>query len=233
MSYADALEQNNEPDMAWRVRVTRDESASGARRGQRRRTSPARAHAGAARLVTQLKPGDASLAVIRNSCAQDQALDAPSADPTRRALDAGTRELFWRGRSAASSGSRRAHGSGSSMARNLAKPVWAESNVALAENDLETLQACSRPRRTPCPATIGTKRPAAPAVPAGTGRRVHSLERIPHDDEMHLRLTQSIIDMVNSVEVGYAHFKRGLIRGHEWLAGMAVWLTPRLRLLPT
>ena len=56
------------------------------------------------------------------------------------------------------------------------------------------------------------------------------LDRIPHDDEMHLRLTQSVMDMVSHTEVGVTHFTRGAIRGNDYSSEVAVWVTPRLRM---
>ena len=232
MNYADALDQNNQSEMAWRVRrhawvKVRQEMAKV--KGQER--PPLELMQAQARLATQLKPGDASLSVIRNLLRQDQALDARSTDASRRAIDAGTRELVlawlisdeqW---IAARTWLWKQYG------RNLAKPVWAESNLALAENDVETLQrlleeqADALPRYDRHEAARRTQQYRLAQDVAFT-----SLERIPHDDEMHLRLTQSVLDMVNSVEVGYTSFRRGLIGGHETTGELAVWLSPRLRL---
>ena len=232
MNYADALEQNNQADMAWRVRrhawmKVRQELAK--RKGDAR--PPLELLQAHARLATQFTPGDPAMAVMRNLLRQDQSIDMRSADPRRRGIDAGTRELVlswlisdeqW---IAARAWLWKQYG------RNLAKPAWAESNVALAENDVETLQrlldeqADALPRYDRHEAARRTQQYRLAQDVA-----FKSLERIPNDDEMHLRLTQSVLDMVNSVEVGYTNFRRGLISGNEYSGELGVWLSPRLRL---
>ena len=232
MNYADALEQNNQGEMALRVRRhawvhVREERAK--LRAEER--PPLELLQAQARLATQFLPGDSGLAVIRNLLREDQALDARSNDPGRRGIDAGTRELVlawllseehW---IAAKTWLWKQYG------RTLAKPVWAEANVALAENDLETLQhlleqqADAIPRYDRFDAARRTQQ-----YRLAQDIAFMSLERIPHDDEMHLRLTQSILDTANSAEAGYTYFHRGLLKGNEYTAEVGVWVTPRLRL---
>jgi hypothetical protein len=184
-----------------------------------------------ARLATQFMPGDAGLAVIRNLLRQDQALNAPSADPMRRGLDAGTRDLVlswlisneqWVGAKA---------WLWKQYGRDLAKPTWAEANLALAENDVETLQRLldrmpdAIPRYDRHEATERTQQYRLAQDVAFT-----ELRRRPYDDEMHLRLTNSVLEMVNSVEIGQTHFQRGAVSGRERVGEVAIWLSPRLRL---
>jgi tetratricopeptide (TPR) repeat protein len=232
LNYADALEQNNQPDIAWRVRrhawiQVRAELA----KLKRDLRAPLPLLQAQARLAAQSTPGDPSLAVIRNLLRQDEEIGALSTDPMRRGLDAGTREfvLSWLISNEHWTGAKtwlwKQYG------RNLAKPLWAEVSVALAENDVDALQrlleaqADAIPRYDRHEAARRTQQYRLAQDLAFT-----SLERIPHDDEMHLRLTQSVLDTVSSAEVGYTNFTRGLIRANEWTGEVAVWLSPRLRL---
>ncbi|MGZ5166768.1 MAG: tetratricopeptide repeat protein [Burkholderiales bacterium] len=232
LNYADALEQNNQAEMAWRVRrhawVKVREELAKSRSGVR---PPLQLLQAQARLALQFTPGDPGLAVLRNLLRQDEAAGAPSADARRRGLDAGTRELVLSWLISDEQWISAKTWLWKQYGRNLAKPVWAEASVALAENDVETLQrlleaqADAIPRYDRHEAARRTQQYRLAQDIAFT-----SLERIPHDDEMHLRLTQSVLDMINSAELGYTHFTRGLIRGNELTGEAAFWLSPRLRL---
>jgi hypothetical protein len=104
-------------------------------------------------------------------------------------------------------------------------------NVALAHNDLDTLQRALEQQADAIPsydrheAARRTQQYRLAQDIAFT-----ELDRIPHDDEMHLRLTQSVLDMVSHTEVGYTNIRRGTIKGNEYTGEVAVWVTPRLRL---
>ena len=230
LSYADALEQNNEPTMAWRVRRHAWTIVRVEMQRQKARPSPElmQAHA---RLAIQNNPGDPSYAVIRELLRADGGDTTGSTDPNRRGLHAGTRDLVlaWAITSeqlvAAKAWLWKQYG------KNISRPTWAETGLLLQGNEVEAA------------ADILERRPdAIPRYDRNQAARVTQqhrlaqdiafigLERQPNDDEMHLRLTQSVLDMHNSVEVGYSYFRRGPIEGRETIGEIAVWLSPRLRL---
>lgn len=232
LNYADALDQNLQADMAWRVRrhawmKVRQEMAK-AKGGER---VPIELLQAQARIATQFTPGDETFAVIRNLLRQDQSLDAASTDPTRRGIDSGTREiaLSWLLSNEQYIGAKawlwKQYG------RRLAQPPWAEANVAIAHNDLETLQrmleekADIMPRYDRHEAARSTQQHRLAQDIAFT-----ELEKMPQDDEMHLRLTDSTLTTASSVEVGQTHFRRDVVSGRERTGEIAVWLSPRLRL---
>jgi tetratricopeptide (TPR) repeat protein len=231
LNYADALEQNGEPDMAWRVRrhawiKVRQEMAQ--LKGQRPPLELIQAHA---RLAVQSAPGDPAMAVMRNLMRQDQPLDASSADPTRRTLDAGTRDLVLSWAISSEQWISAKAWLWKQYSRNMVKPTWAESILAIAENDVETLQRLldTQPNAIP---RYDRHEAAEKTQQYRLAQDIafNELVRRPNDDEMHLRLTNSVLNMYNYVEVGQTHFRRGVIDGRERVGELAVWLSPRLRL---
>jgi Tfp pilus assembly protein PilF len=232
LNYADALEQNNEPDMAWRIRrhawvKVRQEMVKN-RGGERLPLELLQAHA---RLALQSTPGDPALAVIRNLMRQDQSLDMPSSDPRRRMLDAGTRDIILSWAISSEHWVSAKTWLWKQYARNMVKPTWAESMLATVENDVETMQRLldTEPRAMPRydrhEAAFRTQQ-----YRLAEDIAFNELERRPYDDEMHLRFTNSVLARYNSVEVGQTHFTRGVIDGRERMAEVGVWLSPRLRL---
>lgn len=234
LNYADALDQNNQPDVAFRFRrhawlKIQEEIAK-----QPPAKVPLPLIQAQARVALQFMSIDRSSAVIRNLLRADaEASTTPSVfDPEQRGIDAGTRDLVlaWTIQTndyiAAKSWLWKQYG------RNLAQPTWAETRVAIEYNDTETQaraldlkSAEAIPRYDRHQAARNTQQYRYAQTIAFT-----ELEKQPYDDEMHLRLTQSVFDMVNHTQVGYTNFKRGTVAGHEYTAEVAVWLGPRLRL---
>jgi hypothetical protein len=232
MNYADALEQDNQPDMAWRVRrhawikVRQEIAKTGPKN-----PPPLDLLQAQARLATMNAPGDQSLVVMRNLMRQDQAIDTPSNDPMRRRIDTGTRDLMLSWAISTEQWVSAKAWLWKQYARDLAKPTWAEAILALQYNDVETLQRLldtqpdAIPRYDRHDAAERTQEYRFAQTIA-----FDELERRPHDDEMHLRLTGSVLNMYNSVEVGPTWFRRGAVSGREDFGEVAVWLSPRLRL---
>ena len=229
LNYADALERNLQSGEAWRVR--RHAWVKLRQAIDKKERPPLELLRAQARMAAEFMPGDEGLAVIRNLLRQDAPLDATSLDPNRQVIDAATRELVL-----AWTVSTEQHIAAkvwlwTQYARGLAAPKWAEVVVALAHQDLETMQraldqyADAIPRYDRHQAARSTQQYRLAQDIAFT-----ELERYPTDDEMHLRLTQSTFDMVSHSQAGYTSFRRGTIGGHEWTGEMAVWLSPRLRL---
>ena len=229
LNYADALERNLQPDMAWRVRR---HAWTTIRRDVQKNERPQRELLQAqARIAAQFMPGDQGAAVIRELLRLDAGADTISPDPDRRGIDAATRELVLAWTISTEQYLAAKAWLWMQYARNLAQPAWAEVNVALAHNDLETLQRALEQYADAIPpydrheAARRTQQYRLAQDIAFT-----ELERLPHDDEMHLRLTQSVLDMASYTEVGVTNFRRGTIRGNEFSGEVAVWVTPRLRM---
>ena len=231
LNYADALEQAAEPDMAWRVRrhawIKVREEKHKLPEGENPSLVLLRAEA---RLAITFEPGDRVAATMRNLLRADAGLDA-SQDPMRRSIDAGTKDLMlaWTISSeqfvAAKAWLTKAY------ARNMTKPTWAESLLAVVEKDVETMQRLLDTKMADVPrydrheAAFQTQQYKLAEEIAFT-----ELEKRPHDDEMHLRLTNSVLATHNHHEIGYTRFRRGVISGNEFTAESGVWLSPRLRL---
>ncbi|MGZ8154428.1 MAG: tetratricopeptide repeat protein [Burkholderiales bacterium] len=229
LNYADALERNQQSDMAWRVRR---HAWFKIREAAAKKERPSREPLFAqARVAIQFVPGDEGLAVIRNLLRQDAEAETISTDPQRKGMDAGTRELVLAWAISTEQYIAAKAWLWTQYGRTLAQPVWAEVNVALAHNDLDTLQRALEeyPDKIPAydrhEAARRTQQYRLAQDIAFT-----ELERKPYDDEMHLRLTQSIFDMASHAQAGYTSFRRGPIDGHEWVGEAAVWVSPRLRL---
>ncbi|HYC46732.1 MAG TPA: tetratricopeptide repeat protein [Burkholderiales bacterium] len=233
LNYADALEQNNNPDMAWRVRrhawiKLREEMA---KKPPQRRPELELAQAQARVAMMSMRP-DQTSEVMRHLLRLDSGAESTAPDPRRRGLDAASRDLVlaWTIQSsdyiAAKAWLWKAYGT------RLAHPTWAETRIALEHNDVETLQrALEAPSAEAIPRY--DRHQAARTVQAYRLAQTiafDELEKQPHDDEMHLRLTQSVMDMHSHTQVGYTTFRRGVVGGHEWTGQVGVWLSPRLRL---
>jgi tetratricopeptide (TPR) repeat protein len=231
LNYADALEQNNQPDVAWRVRrhawiKVRQEMGK-----FQKDKVPLDVLQAQARLALQFTPGDPSLAVIQNLLRQDTSLDTPTSDPHRRLLDAGTRDIALSWAISTEQWVQAKAWLMKQYARDMLKPAWAEAIIAIAGNDVDKLQKMLEtepdaiPRYDRHDAAMKTQQ-----YRLAEDIAFNELSRRPHDDEMHLRLTESVLQHYNSWEVGFTHFTRGALRGNEWSGETGVWLSPRLRL---
>ena len=137
LNYADALEQNNESSMAWRVR----QHAWTQVRAEMQRQQPNPSLAllqNHARLAIQFAPGDSGVAVIRNLLRQDEVREGE--DPRSRGLDRATREIVLAWALTTEQHIAAKAWLWKQYARDLSKPTWAEVGIALAENDVDTLQ---------------------------------------------------------------------------------------------
>lgn len=229
LNYADALDRNLQRDEAWRVR--RHAWVKIREEVQKKERPPLELLHAQARIAAQFMPGDEGLALIRRLLRQDAPSGATPDDPREEALDAASRELVL-----AWTVSTEQHIAAKvwlwkQYARGLTAPTWARISVALAHNDLDTLQKALEeypdaiPRYDRHEAARRTQQYRLAQSIAFT-----ELEKYPADDEMHLRLTQSAFDMVSHTEAGYTRFTRGTVAGHEWSGEVAVWVSPRLRL---
>ena len=221
LGYADALEAAGSAAMAWRVR----RHAWTETRRQHGDRPPANREAllAYARLATQLAPGDTSLAVLRHLLREDAGTPQP--------LDAASKELVlsWTLSNEQHEAARiwlwRQYG------RKLAKPLWAEVSVALAQDDVVTLERLLASQADAMPAynRIDAAR-AVHDVRLAQSYAFEALEKSAHDDELHLRLATDMLATANSVIVRDTVFARGVLAGRERSATLNVWNSPRLRL---
>lgn len=219
LGFAGALEDDNQPDMAWRVRrhawhVVR---AKAARNPQELR--PPDNLIAYARLVTLNAPGDPSLAVVRYVLRQSRAEGgspalAAAADELALAWAVSTEQneaakgwLWLR------------------YARSLARPLYAEIMVALAENDTETIERLvandleSLPRYN--------QNDAARALGWTTLARERAfvaLDRHPADDESHLRLDADARALADGVIARQTWFEQGVVRGQNTFLAVPIWV---------
>lgn len=233
LNFADALEDANQPDMAWRVRrhAWHTVRAKVARNPQELRAPDSLI--GYARLVTLNAPGDPSLAVVRHVLRQSRS------DGGTPALTAAADELLlaW----AVSTGQDEAARGWlwARYARTLARPVYAEIMVALAHNDTETIDRLVAGDLERLPRY--NQNDAARALGWTTlarERAFAALAHYPADDESHLRLDADARALAHGAIARQVWFEQGVIRGHDTFLAAPVWvggpLAPQLgvRLIP-
>ena len=229
LNYADALERAGQADMAWRVRrhawlVVRQAE-------EEKRRPPIEILQSQARIAAHLFPGDPGLGLIRNLLRADAERAAAQLDPEDQKLDLATKELVVGWALSAEQLIQARAWLWTQYGRRLAQPAWAEVPLALINKDYDTaLKVLDTafekiPRYDRHQALRDTQQYRLAQDVAFL-----ELERKPYDDEMHLRLTQSVMDMPSHWQTGYTAFRRGPIKGHELMGEVAVWSSPRLRL---
>lgn len=227
LNYADALEQSGQAGMAWRVRQHAWRELRRSKAAVDKPDSPQML--AAARLALQNAPGDPALAVVRKIMRQDR---QPELIPQRsRANDPAVSELIlgWavsnEQTSAAKAWLWQRYG------RSLARPLWGEASVALAENDTEKLERLIAEQADGLP--IYNRNDGARA----TGRLRYAqsivfegLSASPNDDELHLRLTEDALPAASSFGFGLKTERFGPVEGIAQEMSFDLALTPKLRL---
>ena len=227
VNYADTLEETGDAAMAWRMRRHAWHSARAqlAREPRADATVPRDKLIGYARLTTQFAPGDPSLAVIRHILRQDS---GPGGNP---GLDAAARELVLAWTISTDQDEASRGWLAQRYGRTLSRPLWAEVSMALADNDLETLdrlletRADALPRYNRIDAARATQR-----IALAQSLGFEAQEKYPADDEVHLRLATDLLAGAASLTVRDVAFQRGVLKGTERTARLQVWATQRLRL---
>jgi len=235
LGYADALDDNDQGGMAWRVRRHAWDLAR-SERARLKQAPPDREKMLAyVRLVTQQAPGDASLAVMRHLLSQSRAAAAPDASTNAVGkplpLDAGATELALAWAISTEQDETAKAWLWTRYGKKLAAPAYAEVSVALVQNDLETLErllaqkADLLPRYNRIDAARATLQMRL-AQDIGFAEQ----EKRPNDDEIHLRLATDLLKSASSVIVQNTTVTRGILKGREERASTRVWVSPRLRL---
>lgn len=222
MNFADALEQNGEVDRAWRLRESL----------MRQRTLPAGSGSAAAldetrriarlRLMRSQRPGDASLALLRELLRLDRGADSPS--PQVREV-----VLSWfiaQGDPAAARGYLWEH-----YARSLTRPLWAEINVALAAHDAPAIGALLErwDARLPRYDRVNAARAVnAPHLAASAAFEAFDQQR--DDDALHLQMSEVLLAQGSHASGRLARRDLGTLAETETALQADTALTPRLRL---
>lgn len=225
VNYADALEQDQQAGMAWRVRQHAWL--------QLRRNPPATAVAlpfspdmlAAARLAMLAYPHDPGLALVRSVLRQDRLVKRDAA------ADRLTNELVlgW-----AISGEQHASARAWLWRRyglTLSRPLWGDAMAAVAENDTERLDRLIAEQADGMP--IYNRNDAARAV--GQIRHAQSivfdgLTVNPNDDETHLRLSADVLATVGHVDFEMRREQFGPLHGIVQSASVEAPIAPNLRL---
>lgn len=226
MNYADALDQNQETDRAWRLRQyllaeQRQQAARSDWLGTGDTVTPAIRRAARARLIISQHPGDPAYKVLRDLLRLDR--DAQQQlSPSAKDLALGwmiDREEFpaargwlWQ-----------------QYARTASRPRWAEISLALQANDRETAgQLLERHGELlPLGGRIGAARLVGDTRRAQT-EAFEAQEESPAEDQLHLQLTEALL--AHSDHAGGKYLQRdiGKTRERELAAAWHVALSPRL-----
>ena len=227
LGFADALEDAAEGGMAWRVRRHAWHTIRA-----RRAADPALFEApeellGYARLATSMAPGDADLAVVR------QVLRQGWIGSQNAALDATARELVLAWAITTEQSPSAKAWMWMQYGRRLARPAYAEIAVALAENDLETMERLLV--QSPAALPRSDRQDAAREtrwVRLGQSLGWASQHNYPHDDGVHQRLEQDLRRTSHSL-IAHANWGRfGSLAYRDEGIALSYWLTPNLRLEP-
>jgi hypothetical protein len=226
-AYADALEQDGQLGAADRVRrhawseVRKAARLPDAMKDQRLRETWAR-------YALAKRPGDPSLAVIRDLLRGDA---QPGAAPGERERGAATRELVlsWLI-------SQEQHENAKAWiwlqyGRKLAAPGWAAVSVALAEGDAEAAARllAERPAELPYRDRVEAARLAKQLRQAQTFA-FEAQEKHPDDDVLHLQLSETLLEGAHRAVAGTAYARRGAVLSRPRELAAEVWVAPRLRL---
>ncbi len=227
LGFADALEDAAEGGMAWRIRRHAWHAIRAKRAEDPKLLEVPEELLGYARLATRMAPGDQDMAVIR------QVLKQGLIGSPNPALDATARELVLAWAITAEQAPNAKAWMWTQYGRRLARPAYAEIAIALAENDLETMERLlSRsPEALPRYDRLDAARETR-MTRLGQSLGWASQGHYPADDDIHLRLEQDLRRSSHSV-IAHASWGRfGSLHYREEGIALSYWLTPNVRLEP-
>ena len=221
MNYADALEQNQEADRAWRLRerLWRERPRRAASIGAA--DIDAARRMAQARLVLARNPGDPAFAVLRELVRADR--ESPSASGK---LSPPVAELVLSWLQGAGEYEAQRGFLWQQFGRNLSRPLWAEITAALqtdAQADIGALldrfgERLPRYDWITAAQRSGDQRLAQSAA-------FEKQERQPHDDPLHFQLTENLLAYANHWDVMAINRRLGALnetqRGFELELGVA------------
>jgi hypothetical protein len=228
LGFADALEDAAEGGMAWRVRRHAWHAIRAKRAEDPSLFERPAELLGYARLVTRFAPGDPDLAVMRQVLSQGL-IGSPNP-----AIDAVARELILAWALTTDQPLNAKAWLWQRFARQLARPAWGEIAVALAENDLDRMEAllARNPDALPRYDRVDATR-AVRMTRLGQSLGWASQAAYGADDDVHWRLEQDLRADSPSVIAGGALARFGVLRYREESLALDYWLTPNVRLTPS
>ena len=227
LGFADALEDAAEGGMAWRIRRHAWHAIRAKRAEDPKLLEVPEELLGYARLATRMAPGDQDMAVIR------QVLKQGLIGSPNPALDATARELVLAWAITAEQAPNAKAWMWTQYGRRLARPAYAEIAIALAENDLDTMERLlSRsPEALPRYDRLDAARETR-MTRLGQSLGWASQGHYPADDDIHLRLEQDLRRSSHSV-IAHENWGRfGSLHYREEGIALSYWLTPNVRLEP-
>ena len=241
MNYADALEQNQEADRAWRLRrqllsrewqamrqgTTRLSRAQAQQRWLTEEGLDATRRIARTRLILMQKPGDAAQEVLRELLRLDR--DAQG-NFSNAAAETAIGWLQDAGQYSAERGFLR-HQYARSQSQRANRPLWAEITLALAEDDKaatgQLLQQFDErlPRydRINAAAAVGDIRLAQSAA-------FETQESQPEDNPLHLQLSDNLLAFSDHAGTRMAHRQLGAIDESQVDAQLHWAISPRMSL---
>lgn len=226
MNYADALEQNGEVDRAWQLRAHLMRAES---RGVKRQDwlknldQDAARRVARARLSIAQNPGDPGLAALRQLLRLDRETDGK---PGNEAVIVAASWLQNAGEHSAERG-----WLWQRLAKNAARPLWAEISMALAEDDRAAAgqllekhaDALPRSDRINAAMRLGLVRQAQSDA-------FETLSDQPHDDELHLQLAEALLKFSDHAGGTVVRRRIGDLDENEQAARWHLALVPDLSL---
>lgn len=229
LNYADVLDQGGQAAMALRVRRHAWQVMRARLKDKDLRSITREELEAVARMTLAAAPGDPALRLVGRIVRQDFLPEPRGAGD--RTLDAGARELVL---SWALSTERYEAAKAwlwQQYARQLARPAWAELSIALAENDRQAVErllaadADALPVQDRIEAARATDRLALAQSYAFDAQ-----DKRGDDDDLHLRLTETLLESANALVYRDASFERGVLKGREQRMSAWAWITGALRL---
>lgn len=225
MNYADALEQNQQTDAAWRLRqqLWRQRGAVSDRHWLDEAGLETAQRMARARLAMQRRGGDGELAVLRELLRLDRdaagqlspaARDVATAWLQAQAEYSAERGWLWQ-----------------QYARNAARPLWAEITVALQNDDRETIGTLldQYGSRLPRYDLINAAR-VVDDVRLAQSTAFESQEQQSDDDPLHLQLSDALLAHADGPELALDQRQLAALDERERRVGYHLGATPRLQL---
>jgi hypothetical protein len=225
MSYAEALEQNHQPGLAWKVRQHAWKSQRSRLKGKSIELPLSAEMLAVARLAIANAPHDPALGLIRSVLRQDRLLKRDAA------ADQLTNELVlaW-----VATDEQNANAKAWLWKRygvTLNRPLWADVMVALADNDTKRLNHLLQEQAD----GISTNSRHDAALALDQTRYAQSivfegLENDPADNEAHQRLTDDVIAAASQVNFEFRDEQIGSLHNVVQHTEIEIPVTNRLRL---
>lgn len=227
MAWADALEQAGQAGESGRVRhqawtVARRAAAAGEAKEDRSLRETI------ARLALTLAPADTALAVVRDMMRRDF---NPAIAPDEKNRSAAVKELVLSWAISTGQTANARSWLWLQYGRKLAAPGWAEVAIALADNDTAAAERLLSDKREGIPADARIE--AARMLRQNRLAQTLAFEAQTHrpdDDNLHLQLSDTLLEGANRVIGSATSSQRGVIRSRPLEGQLQVWVTPRLRL---